>query len=282
MSEEWLRGVFLFVLGLAKKMVMADQLAQVADAYFSNAAAHPGAISAWKGAGAFALQIYFDFSGYSDMAIGMALWLGFHFPLNFRRPYLAFSITDFWHRWHITLSRWLRDYLYIPLGGNRHGTLMTYRNLMLTMLLGGLWHGASWNFVLWGGYHGALLSLERMAGRKMFETRPPWWLYPFRAVFTVGLVCVGWVFFRAATFADSRYVIGQLFSFAPSPGGIAITPWLKWLCIGSLAIAVIKEKRDSGTTPTWVAHAAALIVLLLAIELFGVTDKRIPFIYFQF
>ncbi len=230
---------------------------------------------------AFALQIFFDFSGYSDMAIGMALLLGFHFPINFRRPYLAFSITDFWHRWHISLSRWLRDYLYIPLGGNRHGTLMTYRNLMLTMLLGGLWHGASWNFAIWGGYHGALLAMERMAGRKMFETRPPLWMYPFRAAFTVALVCVGWVFFRAATFADSRYIIGQLLSVAPSPHPIVIPCWLIWLIIGALAIAIAKEKWDLSRVPAW-AYAAALVVLLLTIELFGVTDKQIPFIYFQF
>ncbi|HSP70598.1 MAG TPA: MBOAT family O-acyltransferase, partial [Bryobacteraceae bacterium] len=139
-SEEKLRGVLWILLGLAKKMALADQFAQIADSYFQNLAAHPGAPAAWSGVGAFAMQIFFDFSGYTDMAIGMALLLGFHFPVNFRRPYLAFSITDFWHRWHITLSRWLRDYLYIPLGGNRHGALMTYRNLMLTMLLGGLWH----------------------------------------------------------------------------------------------------------------------------------------------
>ena len=157
-----LRGLLLLVLGLAKKMIMADQFAQIANAYFSDVSKHPGMLSAWSGVIAFGIQIYFDFSGYTDMAIGMAKLLGFHFPVNFRRPYLASSITDFWHRWHISLSRWLRDYLYIPLGGNRDGRLKTYRNLMLTMLLGGLWHGASWNFVAWGGYHGALLSIERM------------------------------------------------------------------------------------------------------------------------
>ena len=122
-SEERLRGVLWILLGLAKKMALADQFAQIADSYFQNLAAHPGAPAAWSGVGAFAMQIFFDFSGYTDMAIGMALLLGFHFPINFRRPYLAFSITDFWHRWHISLSRWLRDYLYIPLGGNRHGSL---------------------------------------------------------------------------------------------------------------------------------------------------------------
>ncbi len=156
----------------ARRWSSRTSFAQIADTYFGNLAAHPGATAAWSGTFAFAMQIFFDFSGYTDMAIGMALLLGFHFPVNFMRPYLAFSITDFWHRWHVSLSRWLRDYLYIPLGGNRGGSWKTYRNLMLTMLLGGLWHGASFNFVIWGGYHGALLSLERIAGRKSFLQSP--------------------------------------------------------------------------------------------------------------
>ena len=151
------RGLFLFLLGLTKKMAFADRFAQVSDAYFANVTANPGLLAAWSGTFAFAMQIYFDFSGYSDMAIGMAKLLGFHFPENFRRPYLADSITEFWRRWHMSLSRWLRDYLYIPMGGNRDGALKTYRNLVATMLLGGLWHGANWNFVLWGGYQGLLL-----------------------------------------------------------------------------------------------------------------------------
>ena len=219
------------------------------------------------------------------MAIGMALLLGFHFPANFRRPYLAFSITDFWHRWHMSLSRWLRDYLYIPLGGNRHGTLNTYRNLMLTMLLGGLWHGASWNFVIWGGYHGALLAMERMAGRKLFEQRPPIWLYPFRAILTVALVCIGWVFFRATTFADSRYVIAQMFSHPHETNRIVIAPWLVWMAALALAVAIAEETHDFFERlvkgPAW-AYAAVVIVLLFVVELIGVTDKRIPFVYFQF
>ncbi len=284
-QSEQLRGVLLILLGLTKKMAFADQFAQIADVYFKNPTAHPGAISAWTGTLAFALQIFFDFSGYSDMAIGMALLLGFHFPLNFRRPYLAFSITDFWHRWHMSLSRWLRDYLYIPLGGNRHGALMTYRNLILTMLIGGLWHGASWNFVIWGGYHGGLLSLERLAGRKLFEEPPRAWLYPFRAVLTFGLVSTGWVFFRAATFGESRYILSQLFSFAAGPGDVAIPVWL-WCIAGiSLLVAVAEEKWDCierlAQAPAWV-YAAAVIILLLTVELIGVTEKQIPFVYFQF
>jgi len=284
-SEEVLRGALLILLGLAKKMALADQFAQIADSYFTNVAAHAGAISAWRGVIAFALQIFFDFSGYTDMAIGMALLLGFHFPANFRRPYLAFSITDFWHRWHMSLSRWLRDYLYISLGGNRHGTLTTYRNLMLTMLLGGLWHGPSWNFVVWGAYHGALLSLERMAGRNLFEKRPNLLLYPFRAILTFVLVCVGWVFFRAATFADSRYIITQMFSASAGPGDILVPGWLIYMVVFSLLVALAEERWEFtdrlSRGPAW-AYATAVVVLLLAVELIGVTDKQIPFVYFQF
>jgi alginate O-acetyltransferase complex protein AlgI len=284
-SEEILQGTLWVLLGLAKKMALADQFAQIADSYFSNVAAHPGAISAWRGVIAFALQIFFDFSGYTDMAIGMALLLGFHFPQNFRRPYLAFSITDFWHRWHMSLSRWLRDYLYISLGGNRKGTLKTYRNLMLTMLLGGLWHGASWNFVIWGAYHGGLLSVERMAGRRFFEQRPNLPLYLLRAMLTFALVCVGWVFFRAATVGDSRYIVGQMFSLVPVHSDILFPRWLVYMVIFSLIFALIEERWEFterlARAPAWV-YATAVVVLLLAVELIGVTDKQIPFVYFQF
>lgn len=193
-GTEVLRGLLLVLLGLTKKVVLADQFAAVADSYFNNITGNPGMVTSWSGVIAFALQIFFDFSGYTDMAIGLALLLGFHFPVNFRRPYLAVSITDFWRRWHISLSRWLRDYLYISFGGNRGGKLRTYRNLILTMLLGGLWHGASWNFVIWGGYHGALLSIERMLGLGKTERRSPYYA-AFRMALTFGLVCIGWVFF---------------------------------------------------------------------------------------
>ncbi len=283
-DEERLRGVLLLLTGLVKKMVFADRFALLADSYFSNPAAHSGSLAAWTGAIAFALQIFFDFSGYTDMAIGMALLLGFHFPENFRRPYLAFSITDFWHRWHMTLSRWLRDYLYIPLGGNRKGPAMTYRNLMLTMLLGGLWHGASWNFVVWGGYHGALLAVERLIGRRFFEQRPPWWLYPIRAVFTFVLVSLGWIFFRAVDFTQSRYVIGEMFSVFTGKG-IATPHWLIWLAVFSLAIAITEEKwnlSDRLPRANALAYGAAIVVILFLVELFGVTDRNIPFVYFQF
>ena len=282
-SEEQLRGVLLMVLGLTKKMALADQFAQVADAYFANPANHSGMLPAWIGVFSFAMQIFFDFSGYTDMAIGMALLLGFHFPVNFRRPYLAFSITDFWHRWHISLSRWLRDYLYIPLGGNRHGPWMTYRNLMVTMLLGGLWHGASWNFLIWGGYHGVLLSVERMLGRKHFERSR--WLYPLRALLTFVLVCVGWVFFRSSDLGQSGYVIGQMFTGEAKGTIQAIPLWLRYLTIGSFLFAALEERfawfDRLPKAPAW-AYAATMILLLFCITLFGLTEKTVPFVYFQF
>jgi len=283
-SDDILRGLLLLLLGLAKKMVMADQFAQIANGYFADVSKHSGMVPAWSAVIAFGIQIYFDFSGYTDMAIGMAKLLGFHFPLNFRRPYLASSITDFWHRWHMSLSRWLRDYLYIPLGGNRNGRLQTYRNLMLTMLLGGLWHGASWNFVVWGGYHGTLLSLERLFRRKNAPEGSSFTaLYPVQAVITFALVMIGWVFFRAATFHDSLSVLHQMF-FEPH-GRQLIPVWLKYLALVTLLLALFEEKKEwfekIALGPAW-AYGAVCAILLLSVELIGYTEAAVPFVYFQF
>jgi alginate O-acetyltransferase complex protein AlgI len=282
-ADDVLRGILLIALGLAKKMAFADQFAKVANEYFGHVAAHPGMSPAWSGVFAFGLQIYFDFSGYTDMAIGMAKLLGFHFPINFRRPYLAASITDFWRRWHISLSSWLRDYLYIPLGGNRHGPWMTYRNLMLTMLLGGLWHGASWNFVIWGGYQGALLSMERVLGIGRLDAKRWAWLYPLRTVVTFGLTLVGWVFFRAADLPQSLQILKQMFLV---PSGRPLTErWQIGLALVALALALAEERLEWFE---WVikapplAYATALALTLLVAEIFGVMDAAIPFIYFQF
>jgi D-alanyl-lipoteichoic acid acyltransferase DltB (MBOAT superfamily) len=281
-ADDVLRGIFLLALGLTKKMALADQFAIVSNDYFANIAQHPGALTAWSGVFAFGMQIYFDFSGYTDMAIGMAKLFGFHFPINFRRPYLAASISDFWRRWHISLSTWLRDYLYIPLGGSRHGKWMTYRNLMLTMLLGGLWHGANWNFLIWGGYHGALLGLERAIG--VDPDRSQWtWLYPFRMVLTVALALIGWVFFRAADFAQSRQILSAMFH-APA-GHSLLQPWHLGLVAVSLLLALLEERSNAierVMTASPLAYAASLALLLFGLELFGVIDASIPFIYFQF
>ena len=283
-AEDISRGLFLLALGLTKKMAFADQFAAIANTYFGAVAAHPGRLTAWSGAFAFSMQIYFDFSGYTDMAIGMAKLFGFHFPVNFRRPYLARGIADFWRRWHISLSTWLRDYLYIPLGGNRHGRWMTYRNLMLTMLLGGLWHGASWNFLIWGGYHGAWLSIERALTGKHAEKGERWaWFDPLRVILTFALVTVGWVFFRAADLHQSVAVIAQM--FAGSPGKSLLLKWHIGLALVALVVAVCEESWDAVerlmTAPAW-AYAAAMATMLFCLEVFGVIDASIPFIYFQF
>jgi len=282
-TDDVSRGLMLMTLGLTKKMAFADQFARIANDYFGHVAANPGMLTAWSGVFAFGLQIYFDFSGYTDMAIGMALLLGFHFPVNFRRPYLASSITDFWRRWHISLSTWLRDYLYIPLGGNRGGRWRTYRNLMLTMLLGGLWHGASWNFVIWGGYQGALLSVERVfrGDRPVGEGRP--WLYPLKAIVTFALALVGWVFFRSANLTESLAVLRQM--FAGAPGHILLEPWHWGLAGVSLVVALGEEHSEwleRLTKAPVLAYASGLAVMFFFLEMFGAFDVAIPFIYFQF
>jgi alginate O-acetyltransferase complex protein AlgI len=274
------RGLFLLTLGLTKKMAFADNFAKVSDAYFSALPANAGILNAWSGVLAFALQIFFDFSGYTDMAIGMAKLLGFHFPLNFRRPYLAASITDLWRRWHISLSSWLRDYLYISLGGNRRGPLRTYANLILTMLLGGLWHGASWNFVLWGAYHGLLLAFERAMG--IGESKLLF-LRPLRIPITFVLVLHGWVLFRAATFADARFVLQNL--WVGPLGEILLEPWQLGLFALSAVFAVLEEHLDLESRivrgPWWLL-GVSLAAMLFVWQIFAVFDADIPFVYFQF
>ena len=197
-------GLGLLTLGLFEKVVVADSwMAPAADLVYDSAPL-AGPVSAWLGTLAFSAQIFFDFAGYSTCAIGIALCLGFVLPDNFRSPYAAIGFSDFWRRWHISLSSWLRDYLYIPLGGNRRGRRRTYVNLGLTMLLGGLWHGASWQFVIWGGLHGAYLGIERWLRQRELTPRIP--AVP-AALLTYLLVLITWVFFRAQSFEDSWYLL---------------------------------------------------------------------------
>jgi alginate O-acetyltransferase complex protein AlgI len=279
-SAQWQQGVAIVLTGFLKKLVFADQFALVADKYFADPSALPGFFPAWTGTIAFAFQIFFDFSGYTDIAIGIALLFGFHFPENFCRPYLAASITEFWRRWHMTLSRWLRDYIYISLGGNRKGEARTYLNLMLTMLLGGLWHGASWNFVIWGGYHGALLGIERMVWGK--AERRGLLRIPLTAL-TFLLACIGWVFFRAKTFFAAAFVLREMVS--RTAGHSLLSTWQWRLALFAALIALAEEYGGYLTrltmSPAW-ARTAAFVLVLLAIELFSATDQTIPFVYFQF
>jgi alginate O-acetyltransferase complex protein AlgI len=272
--------------GLLKKTAIADQFASVANAYFDGIASHPGAPAAWTAMFAFSMQIYFDFSGYSDIAIGCARVLGFVFPENFRMPYLATSIGDFWHRWHITLSTWLRDYLYVPLGGSRHGSAATLRNLMVTMLLGGLWHGAQWTFVAWGGFHGTMLCIERLLGIGRKGTAPAGVALVARVTLTFAIVTLAWVLFRAPTFGVALGVYRAL--FAGGPGASLLTGWQAVLAGGILVFAGVRLLLDRWSeAPAWQGvrpgiQVGALAGLLLALALFSWPGLSPTFIYFKF
>ncbi len=273
--------------GLVKKTAIADQFASVANAYFDGVASHPGAPAAWSALFAFSMQIYFDFSGYSDIAIGCARMLGFVFPENFRMPYLATSITDFWHRWHITLSTWLRDYLYVPLGGNRHGALATLRNLMITMLLGGLWHGAQWTFVAWGGFHGVMLCVERVFGIGRADKPRKALALAARVTLTFFLVTLAWVLFRSPSFGVAVSVYRAL--FAGGPGAtLLLTGWQTLLAAGIVAFGTVRlvlERRN--VVLSWQQlrpslQVGALAGLLVALQLFSWSGVSPTFIYFKF
>jgi len=202
-------GFHRFFWGLFKKVVVADIVSMFTDATYNNYHAHPGSMLL-LGTVFFSIQIYCDFSGYSDMAIGVARMLGFQFKENFKLPYFSKDITEFWRRWHISLSTWLRDYLYISFGGNRFGKLLTFRNLMLTMLLGGLWHGASWNFIIWGGLHGLYLSFEKLI--KLPNYKPENVIVKgIRVLYVFILVSFSWIFFRAQSFGQAATIIKKIF-----------------------------------------------------------------------
>ncbi|MDH1265184.1 MBOAT family protein [Pseudomonas sp. GD03944] len=205
--DKFSEGATRFMQGFVKKVFIADSLAPLADYCF--ALENPSTGDAWLGILAYTAQLYFDFSGYSDMAIGLGLMMGFRFMENFNQPYISQSITEFWRRWHISLSTWLRDYLYVPLGGNRHGTFNTYRNLFLTMLLGGFWHGANWTFLIWGAWHGMWLAIERALG----VNAAPRVINPLKWAFTFFLVMLGWVIFRAENLDVAWRMYSAMFSF---------------------------------------------------------------------
>ncbi|MES2818308.1 MAG: MBOAT family protein [Pseudomonadota bacterium] len=213
--DKFSEGATRFMQGFIKKVFIADSLAPLADHFFGLA--NPSTADAWLGALAYTAQLYFDFSGYSDMAIGLGLMMGFRFMENFNQPYISQSITEFWRRWHISLSTWLRDYLYISLGGNRGGTFATYRNLFLTMLLGGLWHGANFTYIIWGAWHGMWLAIERFFDVDAAPRR----LNPLKWAFTFLLVVLGWVIFRA----ENLDVAWRMYSAMFSPAMFSLQGW---------------------------------------------------------
>ena len=274
-------GVTFFVFGLAKKVLLADGVATLVAPAFEQAA--PGLVTAWTGMLGYAMQIYFDFSGYSDMAVGLGLMLGFRMPQNFNSPYRSVSITDFWRRWHITLSSWLRDYLYIPLGGNRLGPLRTYINLFLTMLLGGLWHGANWTFVIWGGYHGILLAVERAAGKKgLWSWAPP----AAQRALTFLLVLFGWVFFRAVSVGQAAAMFRGLFGLNGLGHGIraalgaAPLPYLMLAATMALAFG-FRNTWEIKWRNGWMLALALAALFAVCVGAILVNTSS-PFLYFQF
>lgn len=265
MATRWLDltwGLHLFVLGLLKKTLIADLLAGYADPVFGATAAGtaPSLLEAWGAALAYTFQLYFDFSGYADMAVGSARMFGIVLPENFNSPYQATNIADFWRRWHITLSHFLRDYLYIPLGGNRAGSLRTHANLVITMLLGGLWHGAAWTFVIWGAAHGVALAVNHW-WRALSQTRG--WTMPrsFAYALTMLFVIVGWVVFRAENWAAAQRMLGAMFGQTPLvlPRELAfVATWG-----GGLSEWTLATTRNLGSLPDShvFLYAAALFVL---------------------
>jgi len=280
MWENLSRGFALFVIGVTKKVALADTLAMLADPLFDKAATTSlSGIEAWVATAAYTLQIYFDFSGYSDMAIGLALMFGLALPFNFNAPYRAVSIRDFWRRWHMTLSRFLRDYLYIPLGGNRCGALRQAFNVILTMLLGGLWHGANWTFVVWGGLHGVALALNHLW--QSLGLRLP---RPFAWAITLLFVMCGWVLFRAADFATAgdmlRSMLGQ-----HGLGYITLDREYVAVLIGGAAIALLGPTSQETALQRLLPKASLAIPVGAALAyLLLLVGGRLPnvFIYFQF
>jgi alginate O-acetyltransferase complex protein AlgI len=269
-------------VGFNKKMLLANLMAEVADKAFAGA---PGSVAfAWLGAVCYTLQIYFDFSGYSDMAIGLGLMLGFVFAKNFDSPYRSKSITEFWRRWHLSLSTWLRDYLYIPLGGNRRGKVRTYANLMVVMLLGGLWHGASWNFLVWGGIHGGFLAFERAQGKESVYRRLPGWM---QTAATFAIVLVAWVFFRADTLGDAWQYLRCMFG-GGTPGqgeavrGLIYNPYyVANFVLAGVAVWAFPQAWDFTRRLGWAKIAWCILLFLLALAALT-TQSYNPFIYFIF
>jgi alginate O-acetyltransferase complex protein AlgI len=282
-------GFERFAKGLAKKVLVADSVGIITDGVFALPAQQLSAPLAWLGAGSYAIQIYFDFSGYSDMAIGLGKMIGFRFKENFNQPYISASVTEFWTRWHISLSSWLRDYLYIPLGGNRRGRRRALLNLMIVFSLSGLWHGANWTFVLWGVYHGAWVTVERLVGER--RARLP---LVVQHAATLAIVVIGWVLFRAASAGQAADVIAAMFGLGaalPGPARGDLAPHFAQVAlIAGVAIVlapIATRYRDAGRAIRWPGALTGVARLgylaLFALSAIHLTNMRItPLIYFKF
>ena len=278
-------GMLRFTVGLAKKLLLANTLGAVYTAIQADGAAHTTVLSAWVGIICYTLQIYFDFSGYSDMAIGLGKIFGFQFSENFNYPYIATSVTDFWRRWHISLSTWFKEYVYIPLGGNRKKTPRVLLNLMIVWLLTGLWHGAAWNFIVWGVFYGVLLIIEKYVLAKVLKVIPSF----IRYIITMVLVMIGWVFFSAPSLGEAIQYIGAMFG-AGSAGGVDAsakyllsTNWLPIL-IGILAATPAYKAVVNKMQPKTVSRLKVIVfpVLFILCIIFMISETYNPFLYFRF
>ncbi|GAA6179954.1 MBOAT family protein [Shimia sp. NS0008-38b] len=272
------RGLRRFIQGLAMKLLVADSVAPLADRVFDLP--DPTMAEAWLGAMAYSVQLLFDFAGYSAMAIGLGLMIGFRFPENFNTPYVSQSITEFWRRWHISLSSWLRDYLYVPLGGNRGGKVKTYRNLLLTMLLGGIWHGANWTFVVWGIWHGGLMAVERALGAKGRDTV---WPKAIAWPLTMSFVILGWVVFRAETLSQALAMYAGMFGFngmvmRPEIVTLTAPTELVFLVIGTVIAIAPRLSLPQVTLSPALQSAALSVLCFVALQ----ARTASPFLYFQF
>jgi alginate O-acetyltransferase complex protein AlgI len=282
--EEVFSGLVRFIIGLAKKVLIANTLGQHADEAFSGDLT---SALAWTGILAYTFQIYFDFAGYSDMAIGLGRMMGFRFPENFNFPYTSRSITEFWKRWHMTLGNWMKDYLYIPLGGNRGG--QTYRNLMTVFLLSGLWHGASWNFVIWGAFHGSFLVTERLGFEKWLKLRHGF----ISAAYTFFVVMTGWVLFRAETWPDAVVYYSRLFSFDFTSSSVnwpetrvlvvmLVAMVFSWIPVNYQPRLIKLYQPSAGTVRRVVTSGLAMLVLYILCLGELMSEGFNPFIYFRF
>jgi len=286
--DKFSEGIERFIIGLAKKVLIANSFANVADNIFAENLTHISTGLAWVGIIAYTIQIYYDFSGYSDMAIGLGKMLGFDFPENFNFPYIAKSIREFWRRWHITLSTWFRDYVYISLGGNRKGKVVTYINLLIVFFVTGFWHGASWNFLIWGLFHGFFIVVERMGFEKILKKL---W-YPFQHFYAVTIVIVAWVFFRADNLSHALLYLKKMFIYDST--NIFYSSYFKYIYIDcNLIITFIAAIIFAMPTypfllkrfnKSWHRNFCVLILMLLFLLsiVYLVSDSYNPFIYFRF
>lgn len=293
-----LNGLFRFTIGLSKKMLIANQMAELADGIFALPLETLTTGQSWLGALAYSFQIYFDFSGYSDMAIGLGLMMGFRFPENFNAPYISQSITEFWRRWHITLSNWMRDYLYIPLGGNRVGTVRLYGNLCIVFLISGFWHGAAWTFIVWGAFHGFFLVLDRLFLLKILKAAGK----PISVLLTFIITLMGWVIFRSETMPQAIDYIFRMFDFANIDWRISVEKGtypsfleyrFKFILLAAaffsfFPVFSIVENwmntflQTSKSLPTTVIKTVITLVLLAICMTEVISTGVNPFIYFRF